>query len=123
MWWGSALLQEYGDRQLRENAPHWSLDARQNQVMKAVILNSADKVADSGDGLRQGMTRTIGDRQGGNWLTSEPIAILKSPYIGIWEPDISTLIALISSSAPVNGQLQSLSLPWVGTLIRSPVPR
>ncbi|USR91095.1 S8 family serine peptidase [Phormidium yuhuli AB48] len=66
-----ALLQEYGDRQLRENAPHWSLDARQNQVMKAVILNSADKVADSGDGLRQGMTRTIGDRQGGNWLTSE----------------------------------------------------
>ncbi len=66
-----ALLQEYGDRQLQDNAPHWSLDSRQHQVMKAVILNAADKVRDVGDGRLQGMTRTIGDKRGGNWLTSE----------------------------------------------------
>ncbi|MDC0834086.1 S8 family serine peptidase [Geitlerinema sp. CS-897] len=66
-----ALLQEYGDRQLSQNAPNWSLDSRRHQVMKAVLLNSADKVQDSGNGLLQGMTRTIGDRQEGNWLTSD----------------------------------------------------
>lgn len=66
-----ALLQEYGDRQLQDNAPHWSLDARQHQVMKAVILNAADKIQDVGDGRLQGMTRTVGDKQGGNWLTSD----------------------------------------------------
>jgi len=66
-----ALLQEYGDRQLHQNASNWSLDARRHQVMKAVLLNSADKVRDRGDGLIQSMTRTVGDRQGGNWLTSD----------------------------------------------------
>lgn len=103
-----ALLQEYGDRQLRdrarllakqlafassrnlavdrfsarEGAPttirnsldlqsHWSLDARRHEVMKAVLLNSADKIKDLGDGLRLGMTRTILAKNNRDWLESE----------------------------------------------------
>ena len=66
-----ALLQEYGDRQLSSRQPHWSLDARRHEVMKAVMLNSAEKVADSGDGLLQGMTRTISDKQSSDWFASD----------------------------------------------------
>jgi hypothetical protein len=66
-----ALLQEYGDRQLRTQQPHWSLDARQQEVMKAVILNSAEKVKDLGDGLRQGMSRTLLDKDNLDWLISD----------------------------------------------------
>jgi hypothetical protein len=66
-----ALLQEFGDRQLRSKQPNWSLDARQQEVMKAVLLNSADKIKDSGDGLRLGMTRTIIDKDRRDWLASD----------------------------------------------------
>ncbi len=66
-----ALLQEYGDRQLRSRAANWSLDARRHEVMKVVLLNSAEKIKDSGDGLRQGMTRTVLDKEGRDWLSSD----------------------------------------------------
>ena len=39
--------------------------------MKAVLLNSADKIQDSGDGLRLGMTRTLIDKQNQDWLASD----------------------------------------------------
>ena len=66
-----ALLQEFGDRQLRTKQPNWTIDSRHHQVMKAVLLNSADKVQDSGDGLRLGMTRTLIDKQNQDWLASD----------------------------------------------------
>lgn len=80
-----ALLQEYGDRQIKKaiasrpllpaklggSARNWSLDARRHQVMKAVLLNSADKVQDAGDGLLLGMSKTIIDKQNRNWLDSD----------------------------------------------------
>jgi hypothetical protein len=102
-----ALLQEYGDRQIKRAIPptplqkggnsipptplqkggdripptslqkggesqqNWSLDARRHQVMKAVLLNSADKVQDAGDGLLLGMSKTIIDKQNRNWLDSD----------------------------------------------------
>lgn len=66
-----ALLQEYGDKQLRSNQPNWSIDARRHQVMKAVLMNSADKIADKGDGLHLGMTRTLTDKQNLDWLDSD----------------------------------------------------
>jgi hypothetical protein len=72
-----ALLQEFGDRQLRmkrqlptEIRPRWSLDARRHQVMKAVLLNSADKIQDAGDGLRLGMTRTLLAKNNRDWTES-----------------------------------------------------
>ncbi len=74
-----ALLQEFGDRQLRtrQQLPEavrsrWSLDARRHEVMKAVLLNSADKIQDTGDGLRLGMTRTLLAKNNRDWTESEP---------------------------------------------------
>jgi Subtilase family len=73
-----ALLQEFGDRQLRMRSQmsadvrsHWSLDTRRHEVMKAVLLNSADKIQDVGDGLRLGMTRTMLAKNNRDWTESE----------------------------------------------------
>jgi hypothetical protein len=80
-----ALLQEYGDRQLRTNCKAgncslpWSLDARRQEVMKAVLLNSADKLKDEGNGLRLGMSRTILDKSNQTWLESEAYQDAKIP--------------------------------------------
>jgi hypothetical protein len=73
-----ALLQEYGDRQLRDRCKlnpgcslPWTLDARQAEVMKAVLLNSVDKLKDAGNGLNLGMSRTIVDKNNRSWLESD----------------------------------------------------
>lgn len=74
-----ALLQEFGDRQLRTKKPNWSVSSRRHQVMKAVLLNSAEKVQDSGNGLRLGMTRTLIDKQNLDWLASDAYQNPKIP--------------------------------------------
>ena len=66
-----ALLQEYGDRQIRSKLPNWNLDARRHEVMKAVLLNSADKIADRGDGLMLDMQRTIMGEKNHTWLEAD----------------------------------------------------
>lgn len=72
-----ALLQEYGDRlltlsQRKQPMPvPWSLDSRRQEVMKAVLLNAADKLKDSGDGLRLGMNRTILTQDNRDWFASQ----------------------------------------------------
>ncbi|WP_448564727.1 S8 family serine peptidase [Trichothermofontia sp.] len=66
-----ALLQELGDRQLQKRANNWSLASRRQEVMRAVLLNSADKIRDQGDGLRLGMTRTLLARNRRTWLESD----------------------------------------------------
>jgi hypothetical protein len=74
-----ALLQEFGDRQLRTKQPNWSVASRRYEVMKAVLLNSADKIQDTGDGLRLGMTRTLLDKQSQDWLASDAYKDPKIP--------------------------------------------
>jgi Subtilase family len=73
-----ALLQEYGDRQLRQVCQRklgcklpWTPDARRPEVMKAVLMNAADKLKDVGDGLRLGMTRTIVQKNNQTWLEAD----------------------------------------------------
>jgi hypothetical protein len=66
-----ALIQEFGDRQLRNNAPNWSLDSRQSEVSKVILLNSADKLEDPGDGSILGMRRTITDQRNHTWIESD----------------------------------------------------
>ena len=39
-----ALLQEFADNQIQAGADRWDADARRHQVMKAVLMNAADKV-------------------------------------------------------------------------------
>ncbi len=67
-----ALLQEYGDRLLRQDRNNnWSLDSRRHEVVKAVLLNSADKIADGGDGMLLDMERTILGEKNHNWFDSD----------------------------------------------------
>ncbi len=67
-----ALLQQYGDeRILNSGTPaKWNPNARHHEVMKTVLMNSADKIA----GVL-GSTRTVLDSNGNNWLhASNPAA-------------------------------------------------
>jgi hypothetical protein len=72
-----ALMQEYSDTQIRnalkEKPPvsHWGLNARQHEVMKVVLMNSADKLKDKGDGMLLGMTRTLLDLGEKTWKDSD----------------------------------------------------
>jgi subtilisin family serine protease len=54
-----ALLQEFGDKQKNANA-------RRHEVMKTVLMNSADKVVDA-----LGMEKTITRTDGKNWIGSD----------------------------------------------------
>ena len=74
-----ALLQEFGDRQLRSGISNWSLDSREPLVMKSVILNSADKLEDAGDGALLGMARTLLDEGGKTWIESDAYASQNIP--------------------------------------------
>lgn len=81
-----ALLQEFGDRQLRANCKRgagcklpWGLDARRHEVMKAVMINSADKIKDTGNGQFLGMTRTLLEKNNQNWLESDAYKDPKVP--------------------------------------------
>jgi subtilisin family serine protease len=74
-----ALLQEFVDRQLKQKAPNWSVDARRHEVTKAVLLNSADKLKDKGDGSLLGMTRTVLSKRNYSWLDSDAYKNAKIP--------------------------------------------
>ena len=67
-----ALLQEHAENQIMNvGAPRWTANARRHEVMKAVLMNSADKLQDAGDGARLGMTRTVLKQNGTDtWLNS-----------------------------------------------------
>jgi hypothetical protein len=81
-----ALLQQYGDERRLAGAPGWALpDYARHEVMKAVLLNSADKIKDdhtrTENGIRVpqggflGMDRTVLDKTvnpaGTDWLQSD----------------------------------------------------
>ena len=74
-----ALLQEFADLQLKSRQPRWTTDARRHEVMKAVLLNSTEKIKDAGDGLRLGMSRTILAKNNSNWLDSDAYKDPKIP--------------------------------------------
>ncbi|MBT9314206.1 S8 family serine peptidase [Leptothoe spongobia] len=72
-----ALLQEWGDRQIRTAG--WQLDAREPMVMKAVLLNAADKLRDEGNGQLLGMGRTLLDESNLTWVDSDAYTDPKIP--------------------------------------------
>ena len=81
-----ALLQELGDRVLSNQLgnkiaaqPPWSIDSRRHEVMKAVLMNSAEKIKDSGDGLNLGMSRTILTKDNYDWLNLDAHSDRKVP--------------------------------------------
>lgn len=64
-----ALLHEYANRQVE--AGNWSIDARRHELIKAILINSADKIQDQGDGKILGMSKTILDAFGKTWIDTE----------------------------------------------------
>ena len=74
-----AVLQEFGNTQTEAGTPNWGADSRRPEVMKAVILNSADKIQDRGDGNFLGMTRTVLAKDEKNWLESDAYSDPKIP--------------------------------------------
>jgi hypothetical protein len=67
-----ALLHEYANRQI--DIGNWGIDARRHELIKAVLINSADKIKDNGDGKILGMSKTILDAFGKTWLDTEAYA-------------------------------------------------
>jgi subtilisin family serine protease len=71
-----ALLQEHAENQIANlGAPRWDADARRHEVMKAVLMNSADKIEDDGAiepvGSFLGMERTVLKQNGTDtWFDS-----------------------------------------------------
>ena len=79
-----ALLQQYANERIdNAGSPRWkdspgggqSAPAQRHEVMKAVLMNSADKLKDDGTlappNALLGMSRTVTDKDGNNWLASE----------------------------------------------------
>ncbi|MEX2308111.1 MAG: S8 family serine peptidase [Pirellulales bacterium] len=78
-----ALLQQYADeRIMNAGAPRWGASARRHEVMKAVLMNSADKLIDDGTVMVEGsavpmggllgMERTVVKQDGtSTWLDSQ----------------------------------------------------
>jgi hypothetical protein len=77
----AALLQHYAEQQFDASNPRFDADARRHEVMKAVLMNSADKLIDNNtvmvngnlvpQGGLLGMTRTVVDKDDNDWLASE----------------------------------------------------
>ncbi|MGD1937136.1 MAG: S8 family serine peptidase [Cyanophyceae cyanobacterium] len=74
-----ALLQEYGDSRNEAGDSQWTLDSQRHQVMKAVLLNSADKFQDPGDGSYLGMSKNIWTEQKRSWLESDAYGNRREP--------------------------------------------
>jgi hypothetical protein len=65
----AALLHQYAQERIDATAPRWDADSRRHQTMKAVLMNSADKLIDDGTvvvngsavqaGYLLGMDRTV----------------------------------------------------------------
>lgn len=106
-----ALLQEYGDLTLRKAVnPNWSLDSRRHEVMKAVLLNSADKIADGGDGLLLGMERTVFGEKNHSWLESDAYQTPRIPLdIQMGTGQINAWRAYQQFSAGQGGHLQPVA--------------
>ena len=75
-----ALLQEYAEAQILASTERWSGNARRHQVMKAVLMNSADKLIDNGTVIPPGQTQPV--PQGG--LLGMERTVLKQDGVSTW---------------------------------------
>ncbi|WP_199324693.1 S8 family serine peptidase [Phormidium sp. FACHB-1136] len=74
-----ALMQQLVDRQIRAGLSNWSVNGRHPMVMKAALMNAADKLEDNGDGLRLGMARTLVDSSNRPWTDADAYRDRKIP--------------------------------------------
>ncbi|PZV14370.1 MAG: peptidase S8 and S53 subtilisin kexin sedolisin [Pseudanabaena sp.] len=110
-----ALLHEYANRQIANGL--WSIDARRHELIKAVLINSADKLKDSGDGKFLGMTKTILDAFGRTWLdteayTSREIPLSRSLGAGQLNANRAFQQYQAGQQSPNNGSANILAIGW-----------
>lgn len=123
-----ALLHEYAaDRiafetnQNPQPSPRrWDADAQRHEVMKAVLMNSADKLFDSGDGLRLGMGREVIDTSGDNWLMSPAYTNPAQPLdleMGVGHLDVARALRQFESGETETIKPPSPQGPFFNTIV------
>jgi hypothetical protein len=110
-----ALLHEYANRQITSG--NWSLDARRHELIKAVLINSADKIQDHGDGKILGMSKTIIDAFGKTWLDSEAytsriIPLSRSLGAGQLNAHRAFLQYQAGQQSPINSSANIKAIGW-----------
>jgi len=97
-----ALQQQYADERILNsgNPSQWNVNARQPEVMKAVLMNSADKIKDDKNspnyGKYLGMERTVLKQNGDNWFDSVA-------HLGIPHPDFE--LERLASEFPLDEEM------------------
>ena len=123
-----ALLQEFGDAQIAANQPNWDTDARHHQVMKAILMNSADKVQDDGTAISPltgkaipkgsllGMEKTIVHTDGTtNWLQSDALSDTTIPLdLQMGTGQLNASRALTNFKAGEWDSVGSAEVPLIG---------
>jgi hypothetical protein len=89
-----ALLQQFAESKIAASTTGWDAEARHHEVMKAVLMNSADKLKDDGTlcpvGCLLGMERTVLKQDGvSTWLNSKAFA--GDPNDPFFDPDTMPL--------------------------------
>jgi hypothetical protein len=117
-----ALLQQYADERIIDGAAFWDADARRHEVMKAVLMNSADKIK----GLL-GMQKTIVKTNGMTWLQSDARDEPNNPQgqqipldneLGTGQLNVARALAQFKSgkAAPSGGPLPAIGWDY-GTML------
>ena len=110
-----ALLHEYANRQIETG--QWNIDARRHELMKAVLINSADKIQDRGDGKILGMSKTILDAFGKTWIDTEAYTnrtIPLSRNLGAGQLDAYRAFQQYQAGqqSPLNGSANVAAIGW-----------
>jgi hypothetical protein len=114
------LLQQRAEAEIEDNVPGWDGDARRHQVMKAVLMNSADKIEDTGDGQFLGMERTVLKMDGeSTWLHSDAFTDEDIPLdveMGTGHLNAKRALAQFSPGESVAGDFadSTTSVPQIG---------
>ncbi|NUN65308.1 S8 family serine peptidase [Pseudanabaena biceps] len=113
-----ALLHEYANRQIANGS--WRNDARSHEVIKAVLINSADKIKDSGDGKNLGMSKTILDTLGKTWLDSEAYTNREIPlslYLGAGQLNAYRAFQQYQAGQQASGSINAIG--WDANIVEA----
>ncbi|GBO53730.1 hypothetical protein APA_1678 [Pseudanabaena sp. lw0831] len=110
-----ALLHEYANRQIAIG--NWGIDARRHELIKAVLINSADKLKDRGDGKILGMSKTILDAFGKTWIDTEAypsreIPLSRSLGAGQLNANRAFQQYRAGQQSPINGSTNISAIGW-----------
>jgi len=117
-----ALLHEYANRQIASGS--WSIDARRHELIKAVLINSVDKIQDRGDGKILGMSKTILDAFGKTWIDTEAYpnqSIPLSRSLGAGQLNAYRAFQQYQAGqqSPINGSVNVAEIGWDTNIVEA----